>query len=142
MMPLEAGHPEDVEPRSQGLDQLQFAQQRGELVAGLLPDEYPGVPDDLAGLGVAAVLAEVREEASTEVLRLADVHDAAAVVDHPVDTRAARGVVADALEQPSRPPAAQPLAGGRLALRPEPGRAEPVEHVGGEEPGVGAPVRG
>src|SRR5207244_12104192 len=65
-----------------------------DLARGVLPDQGAGVVDDAAGLFAAAGGAEVAQQPGAQALRLADVDEAAARVDHAVDAGAARALAA------------------------------------------------
>src|SRR5207237_5598985 len=90
-VPLPARLAEHVEPRAEELDQFQLAEEGRELVLGVLPDQGACVADDPPGLGVAAVGAEVAQQPGAEAVRLADVDDPAAGVEHSVDAGPAGG---------------------------------------------------
>ena len=128
-VPPRAGHPLDVEAGLEVADQLQLAEQCGEFVGRLLPDQDAGVADDLAGLVLAAVLAEVAQQACPQILRLADVNDPLAGVDHAVDAGPPRGVLADGGLELGLALRADPVAQGHLTGRAEQARPEPGEEV-------------
>jgi len=94
------GQPDHIETRPQPLDQFELSKKRSELVAGLFPDQRAGVLDDFAGFRIAAVLAEVTEEPGAKVLGFSDVDEAAVGIEHAVDAGQARGMIADAAQEP------------------------------------------
>src|SRR5207248_2599924 len=91
----------DVEARLPAADEFQLAQDGGELVGRLLPDEGARVLDNLAGLLVAAG-AEVAEQPGAQRARLADVDQFTGGVEHAVDAGQARAVLAHGLAQAAR----------------------------------------
>ena len=100
--------------------------------------------DDLPGLRVAAVLAEVAQQPGAEVLGLADVDEPAALVEHAVDAGQLRRVLftprlerADALPLEPRTPA---VFSRRVGTGSGPKPVEPV--VAANSAAVLLPVRG
>src|SRR5262249_831047 len=104
----------------------EFSQKRGELVAGLLPHQHARVADDLLGLRIAA-FAKVAEEPRAQVLRLADIDEPAAGVDHAIDAGRARGMIANTLLQSRGSLAAQLTADDCFIRWTKTRRAEALE---------------
>jgi hypothetical protein len=123
----------DVVARPPPPDQLQFAQQSRELARQRFPDDDARLLHDAAGLGVAALRTEVRQQPGAQALGLADVDQLAALVEHAVDAGPTRTAQADALAELPHAFAAH-LPRRRLAGRVEPARTEARERQPGEQP--------
>src|SRR5262249_20182432 len=128
---------EDVEPRAVSADQLQLADQGSELVGHGFPNQSVCVPEDAAGLRVAAV-AEVAHQPGPQRLRLARVDQLPFPAQHAVHARQLGGRVADAGPEPWLFAGTDPTQIGGECGGARGGRAEPAEGVYGEKRRHGA----
>src|SRR5262249_55484234 len=102
--PAAAGLSLHIETRPPATDQFQLSEERCKLAGGILPGDLLGLGQDSPGLGIAAFGTEVAEQARPQALRFAEIDDLAALIDHPVDARPARTLLAHKSPQLSRTP--------------------------------------
>jgi hypothetical protein len=121
-------------------DQLQLAQQGGELAGLRFPHNRLGLTNDPGRPAVAALDSKVAQKAGAQILRFADVDDLAVLVEHAVDARFARAEAADfAAKLPGA--FARCLLTGTERLC-EAGRAEAFEGTGEQQAGHGGSFLG